>query len=130
LSADTTLFSTVPPPLFDCPSDLANREAAQNPNQRSVRMQRLKRVGVASLAVFALSAVASASASAGACHKEAGSKEWTLCVEGEEIGSATETGVVPFRTHIKEGTHSTLGLGGKEQYSEKNLPLVNCTKVK
>jgi hypothetical protein len=63
-------------------------------------MQRIKTVVLACLVVFALSAVASASASAQACTKKAGSKSWALCVEGEKMVSSES-----FKAQIKTATN-------------------------
>jgi hypothetical protein len=53
---------------------------------------------VALLAVVVVSVVGSASASAEVCKKKAGSKNWTLCINGQKTASAQ------FKFALKEGT--------------------------
>ncbi len=70
------------------------------------------------VAVLALSAVASASASAEACQKKAGSKNWTLCVEGQK-----QTGKSSIAASIETGTSARLTVAIGE-----GLEIV-CTKA-
>jgi hypothetical protein len=58
-------------------------------------------------AALLLGAVASASASAEACHTKAGSKLYTLCIAGERIGSPKEVAAVPLKFHIQPETTVT-----------------------
>jgi hypothetical protein len=55
------------------------------------------------MAVLTLSVVQAASASAEACHKKAGSKKWSLCVEG------TKTANAKFTLTLKTGTKANFG---------------------
>jgi hypothetical protein len=50
-----------------------------------------------------LSGIGAASASAEACHKKAGSKKWTLCIEGTKTASAK------FTLALKAGTKAYFG---------------------
>jgi hypothetical protein len=67
-------------------------------------MQRIKTLGLAIVAVLAVTAVASASASAEACTKKAGSKKYALCINGERIGSPTSQAGEIFKSHLKTAT--------------------------
>jgi hypothetical protein len=58
-------------------------------------------------AALLVGAVASASASAEACHTKAGSKLYALCIAGERIGSPTEVAAVPLKFHIQPETTVT-----------------------
>ncbi len=65
---------------------------------------RIHAVLLGGLVLLVLGGIASASASAAACKKEAGSKKFGLCVGGESIGTATETKSVPFTSTTAAGT--------------------------
>jgi hypothetical protein len=58
------------------------------------------------LAVLALGAVASSSASAEACKQKAGSKKWALCVEGGKVASSR------FESKNKPETSGIFSFGG------------------
>jgi hypothetical protein len=73
---------------------------------------------VALLAILALGSVASASASAAACHKKAGSKRYALCVAGQEVGSPSTEGEEVLTLHIFSGTTTAYYIPG---YSEKSF---------
>jgi hypothetical protein len=70
-------------------------------------------VAVAVLAVFALGAVASASASAEACKKKAGSKKFALCIAGQKISEAAS-----LSFHTKPVTTFQLVVPGQETTEE------------
>lgn len=59
-------------------------------------------------AALVLSGMASATASATACTKKAGSKKYALCVEGQNVSTAG------FSSHIKVGTSATLVIESTE----------------
>jgi hypothetical protein len=65
---------------------------------------RIRTVVLGGLVLLVLSGIASASASAAVCKKEAGSKKFGLCIGGESIGTATETKSVPITTTTASGT--------------------------
>jgi hypothetical protein len=62
------------------------------------------------LAVLALSAVASASASAEACTKKAGSKNYFVCIAGAKLGSPTVRASAPFGGHLRLGTTARVSI--------------------
>lgn len=78
-------------------------------------MSRFRLILLSMLAVFAFSAVASASASAArteSCDEHAGTKEWTLCIEEKEVGSPMTESAVPITIKKTATTTSKLEVTG------------------
>jgi hypothetical protein len=73
------------------------------------KMKRLSRtvVGMA-LVVGAIAAIQAAPASAAACQHHSGSHQYSVCVNGEALGSPTEVARAPIAVHLKSGTVAKL----------------------
>jgi hypothetical protein len=78
-----------------------------NERQYNMRLKITPLLG-ALLAVLAMSAVASASASAEVCKKKAGTKSYDLCIAGEKVGTSTEAKKVAFTSSLPAGATASI----------------------
>lgn len=87
-----------------------------------------KRMPSALLVVLALGSIASATpAAATACTKHSGSKLYTLCVAGEQLGYPVETSAMPVASHIKSGTVAAFSGNSFGNYEALKCSTVNGT---
>jgi hypothetical protein len=74
----------------------------------------LKKLSIVFLAVVVMSVVGSASASAEACKKKAGSKIYSLCIAGEKLGSPTEERSAAIAGQLRSGTVGRIAIDSQE----------------
>jgi hypothetical protein len=84
-------------------------------------MSRIRLILLSLFAVFAVSAVASASASAEVCGAGEGGGDVALCIEKEEIASPGHHAKIPVESKIVAGTVATLTVTGG--------PIIVCKKA-